>query len=340
MSTDERTVRTGGQQSRRSVERTGDVPASTWLPSVTRFSPERRAEIAAALRSGDLVRARQGVYVRPPDRASSPAGRRREAVVASAVALAERLTTAFWFSHSTAAVLHGLWTWRLADEVHVTQLGNPSVRRRADPGVRRHWTALADEDRDKVGGLPVTSLERTIVDCARSLPPVGGIVVADSGLRAGADVERLGIVLEAAAGGRGVRRARQVLAEADGRSESPGESVVRWIAVEAGLPRPEPNVTVPTWRGAFRLDLAWTAHRVAAEFDGAVKYSGGEYGDPQRRLLAEKARHDALVEAGWLVLRVTWDDLADPDVVVRRIRSALATASRRRASEIEPAVAR
>ncbi|OLT45543.1 hypothetical protein [Cellulosimicrobium sp. CUA-896] len=246
----------------------------------------------------------------------------------NAVALAARLTTEYWFSHSTAAVLHGLWTWRLADEVHVTQLGNPSVRRRTDHGVRRHWTALVDEDRDVVGGLPVTSLERTIVDCARSLPPVAGLVVADSGLRAGADRDRIAVVLEAAAGGRGVRRARQVLTEADGRSESPGESVVRWVVVDAGLPRPEPNVTVPTWRGAYRLDLAWTAHRVAVEFDGAIKYSGGEYGDPQRRLLAEKARHDALVEAGWLVLRVTWDDLTDPDVVARRVRSALARRSR------------
>ncbi|MFC8923948.1 hypothetical protein [Cellulosimicrobium sp. NPDC057127] len=340
MSTHERIVRTVDQQSRHLPAPTDEAPSSSWLPSVTRFSPERRAEIAAALRSGALVRARQGVYVRPPHGASSPAKRRRDAVVTSAVALAERLTTDYWFSHSTAAVLHGLWTWRLADEVHVTQLGNPSVRRRTDPRVRRHWTALAHDDRDELSGLPVTSLERTIVDCARSLPPVAGIVVADSGLRAGADLERIGVVLQAAAGGRGVRRARQVLAEADGRSESPGESVVRWIAIEAGLPRPEPNLTVPTWRGAYRLDLAWTAHRVAVEFDGAVKYSGGEYGDPQRRLLAEKARHDALVEAGWLVVRVTWDDLADSDVVARRIRSALSTALRRRDREIEAAVAR
>ena len=63
---------------------------------------------------------------------------------------------------------------------------------------------------------------------------------------------------------------------------------------------------------------------MAVEFDGAVKYSGGEYGDPRGRLLAEKARHDALVEAGWLVLRVTWDDLSDPDLLLGRIRAALA----------------
>src|SRR5690606_2917756 len=257
-----------------------------------------------AVRSGTLVRVRQGDYVAPPPPAASPAQRRRDAVVARAVALAGRLTTDYWFSHSTAAVLHGLWTWRLADEVHVTQLGNPSVRR-TDPGFRRHWTALPERDRAELGGLPVTSLERTIVDCARSLSATSGIVVADSGFRAGADVRRVEEVLAAAARGRGVRRARRLLAEADARSESPGESVVRWLVVDGGLPHPEPNHTATTWRGTYRLDLAWTTFRVAVEFDGAVKYSGGEYGDPRGRLLAEKARHDALVEAGWLVLRET-----------------------------------
>jgi hypothetical protein len=324
VSTEQRDVSARARRSPRSPGRADDATPLVRLPPVTRFSPERRAEISAGLRRGTLVRLRQGVYLGAPAAATAPAIRRRESVVANAVALAERLTTKYWFSHSTAAVLHGLWTWHLADEVHVTQLGNPSVRRRADPGVRRHWTTLAEADRTAVEGLPVTSLERTIVDCARSLPPEAGIVVADSGLRAGADLDRVAVALEAAAGGRGVRRARQVLAEADGRSESPGESIVRWIAVAAGLPRPEPNVTVLTWRGTYRLDLAWTGHRLAVEFDGAVKYSGGDYGDPQQRLLAEKLRHDALTEAGWFLLRVTWADLAEPDVVARRIRSALA----------------
>ncbi|MFF2833907.1 hypothetical protein ACFVSK_19235 [Cellulosimicrobium cellulans] len=334
MSTDEHEV----EQARRTVSRPRDARrppgrhddpcASAPLPSVVRFSTERRAEIVAGVRRGTLVRVRQGVYTAPPDPAASPAQRRREAVVARAVALSGRLTTDYWFSHSTAAVLHGLWTWRLADEVHVTQLGNPSVRR-TDPGLRRHWTSLPESDRGELDGLPVTSLERTIVDCARSLSPVAGIVVADSGLRAGADVRRVEAALAAAAGGRGVRRARRVLAEADARSESPGESLVRWLVVDAGLPRPEPNLAVTTWRGSYRLDLAWTTHRVAVEFDGAVKYSGGEYGDPRGRLLAEKARHDALVEAGWLVLRVTWNDLAEPDLLLRRVRAALARRSAR-----------
>ena len=293
------------------------------LPSVVRYSDARRAEIAARVRAGELVRARRGVYLAPGEEGSA-ARRRRAFVVRHAVALAERLTTEHWFSHTTAAVLHGLWTWRLAGEVHVTQRSAPSVRRASDPVVRRHRTALCEEDTALVDGLPVTSLERTVVDCARSLSPLGGIVVADSALRAGADPVRLAALLRESTGGRGVRTARRVLAAADGRSESPGESLVRWIVLDAGLPAPEPNVTTETWRGTYRLDLAWVALRVAVEFDGAVKYGSGAYGDPTSRLLAEKQRHDALVEAGWAVLRVTWADLADGDMLVRRVRSVLA----------------
>jgi len=56
--------------------------------------------------------------------------------------------------------------------------------------------------------------------------------------------------------------------------------------------------------------------------DGLEKYSG-LHGDPRQVLLDEKRRHDALVEAGWLLVRVTAEDLRDPDRLVARIVAAL-----------------
>ncbi|MBD5787556.1 hypothetical protein IF650_15395 [Cellulosimicrobium terreum] len=61
------------------------------------------------------------------------------------------------------------------------------------------------------------------------------------------------------------------------------------------------------------------------EFDGRVTYST-EHGDPTAVLWAEERRHDALVEAGRTILRVTWEDLGDPEVLVAR-----AVRARRRA---------
>jgi hypothetical protein len=56
------------------------------------------------------------------------------------------------------------------------------------------------------------------------------------------------------------------------------------------------------------------------EFDGAVKYAGAE---GQAALVAEKRREDMLREMGYAVIRLTWADLARPDLVRRRIEAAL-----------------
>lgn len=72
-------------------------------------------------------------------------------------------------------------------------------------------------------------------------------------------------------GRRGVVRARAVLTRADGRSESPAESRLRLRLVLAGVAVPVPQHAIRTAAGAFvaRIDLAWPAHRVAVEYDGA-----------------------------------------------------------------------
>ncbi|UTT60228.1 hypothetical protein [Cellulosimicrobium cellulans] len=314
-----------GVPSRASPRRPGDdrrverpVP-----PTAVRFSEGRRTELARRARDGTLDRVRRGVYLPPVAADLSPAQLRRELVLRRVRAVAERLSSPYWFSHASAALLHGCWTWRLADVVHVTQLRPPKAAQTRDPTLRRHWTTLGARDRAVVAGLPVTTLERTVVDCARSLPGAQALVVADSALRAGADPAVLTVLLAEATGGRGVRGARDVVGLADARSESPGESVVRWVLHEAGLPAPVPGLEVSTWRGSLWVDLGWPEHRVAVEFDGGVKYSGGSFGDPRSRLEHEKTRHDALVEAGWVVLRIVWADLGDPATIVRRVERAL-----------------
>ncbi|MFJ4107136.1 hypothetical protein [Oerskovia enterophila] len=290
------------------------------VPPALRYEPATRARLERSRRAGQVVRVRPGVYL-PLPTGEGHARRREAEVLASVRGVVERLTTSYWLSHETAALLWGCWTWRLGRLVHVTQLANPSVRRDSDPATRRHWTALPERDRHDLDGIPVTSLERTVVDCARSLRPSSALVVADSALRLGADVRLLDQILDESAGKRGVIQARQVLQLADARSESPGETLVRWFALDAGLPPLVPQLSVTTWRGEFRLDLAWPELRVGLEFDGVVKYTGG-MGDPAGRLLAEKKREDALREAGWTILRVTWEDLKDPERLVGRLRAA------------------
>ncbi|WP_186810504.1 DUF559 domain-containing protein [Cellulosimicrobium sp. TH-20] len=297
----------------------------------------RRAELAARARAGELVRVRRGVYL--PSAHSAPS-EREEWLLGEVRGLVSRLRTPFWVSHDTAALLWGCWTWRLPPFAHLTQLGQPNVTRERDVAVRRHWTDLPVRDRAVLDGVPVTSLERTLVDCARSLPLERSLVVVDSALRLGADRDVVESIVEESRGKRGIVRARRALELADSRSESPGETLVRLAAVLGGLPAPRPQVPVATSRGTYVVDLAWLDARLVIEFDGAVKYSGGAFGDPAEVRRAQDAREAALVAAGWTVVRFTWDDLGDPVAVGCRLAESRRLALRRRADSSRPSAPR
>ena len=61
------------------------------------------------------------------------------------------------------------------------------------------------------------------------------------------------------------------------------------------------------------------ARRIAIEVDGWAWHVDVE------RFQADRRRQNALVNAGWTVLRFTWHDLtADPERVIAQIRAALA----------------
>lgn len=278
-------------------------------------------DLAKVRRDDAWRRLRRGAYLSPPDDGGPPHAERRRAVLARIAAVHADSRSAIVFSHTSAALLWRCELLEVPDEVHVTQRSRSRSHR--DPAVVRHHAAVTDVDRDRVGGLPVTSLARTAVDCACLLTREAGVVVADAALRAGADVGRIGALLRERAGGRGIARAREVLAFADGRSESPGESLTRWHLARHGVPAPQLQVPVETASGRFRSDLGWPDARLLLEFDGFVKYSGGGATAAADAVFAEKRRQDALDEAGWRVLRVTWTDLRTPATLARRVRAAL-----------------
>lgn len=275
-------------------------------------------------RRPDLERVRRGAYVERGE-SRGPGRDRRRLALARIRAVHGQSSGARWFSHESAALIWGCDVVGLSGLTHVIQPSRPRSRG-ADPVVRHHGD-LPVEQRARVDGMPVTSLARTVVDCAASMSPGAGLVVADSALRMRLDPVAVRDVLAARAGARGIARAREVIGLADGRAQSPGETLVRWALHSGGLPAPELQVEVVTRRGRFFLDLAWPAARVAVEFDGFVKYSGAFGSTAADAVFAEKQRQDALEEEGWRVLRVTWDDLRDPQALVARAARALARGS-------------
>jgi len=80
---------------------------------------------------------------------------------------------------------------------------------------------------------------------------------------------------------------------------------------------PQTQIEVTTRLGTFWADLGWEEWRVLIEYDGRPKYRSVD------DLIREKRRHDALLEAGWRVLRVTTEDLRSPVALLARVERML-----------------
>ena len=134
---------------------------------------------------------------------------------------------------------------------------------------------LLECDVMEVGGVRVTTPARTAVDLACKLSARDGLAALDAFMREFGITRRdLRRLLVRYFRRRGVRQARPLVAMADARSESSGESWTRYEILTHGLPAPEPQHWieidgVPT----FRLDLAYARHRIAVEYDGQEFHS-------------------------------------------------------------------
>ena len=112
----------------------------------------------------------------------------------------------------------------------------------------------------------------------------------------------------------------------DGCSESVGESRSRVALAALGFDVPRLQAALLDADGRFlgRVDFLFDDADVVGEFDGKIKY--GKYlregQDPGDAVFAEKQREDAIRDAGWEVVRWTWKDLSNPDVIGARIRRA------------------
>lgn len=279
-------------------------------------------EIARETRRGGLVRLRRGAFLLPDEVAADPVEHHRLLIGATVPLLAPGAV----LSHRSAAVLHGLPVWQDAlDHVEVTRTSGSGNRR---GHVHVHVAPLGAGEVVEVAGVTVTSPARTVVDLGRSVPLAQAVAAGDAALRSGLPPRELAAVLELAAGRRGVGAARRAVALLDPRSESAGESTSRVVLVDLGLAPSDLQHDVQDAAGRLvgRADFAWEQQRTLGEFDGRVKY--GALLRPGERIedavWREKRREDALRDLGWQVVRWTWADLMQPQVLTGRLLRAFA----------------
>ena len=188
------------------------------------------------------------------------------------------------------------------------------------PGVIVRRERCSAGDVIQLAGLPVTSVVRTAFDLGRHLPR--GIAVrhldalsAATGVTA-SDVTPL---IAGHKGARGVRQCQKALYLMDAGAQSPKESWLRLVLIDAGLPRPVTQIKVTDGRLIAYLDMGWEKPKVALEYDG------DQHRSDRRQYVKDIRRAEMFDRLGWQVIKVVHEDPAN--VVVERARDALARRS-------------
>jgi very-short-patch-repair endonuclease len=271
-------------------------------------------QIRHKVRSGEWAVVRPRVYAV----AGAPATW-AQAVAAATFCLQPRA----WASHATAA---RIWGFDIPIGEGLDVLVDLD-RRVTLAGVRCHRSrALFSADLSHVSRIPVTAAERTLVDLSAAVAPAALGRMLDDGLRR--RIVRLNRLSSCVARlGKSPGRRPAVIHEllsARLPGYDPGDSdletrVLR-VLVAAGLPVPAQQHRVRIGGRTFRIDLAYVAAKLAIELDGWEFHSSRSAFDDDR------ARANALVAAGWTVLRFT-SRSTDAEIVAC-IRAALAESGR------------
>lgn len=273
---------------------------------------------SAAMASGRLTRHQlrtgfrrlyRDVYL-PADVELTAAARAR----AAWLSLGDRITLA----GVSAAALHGT-KWLDAD--------SPAEVIRSDrnhqSGIIVHDYELRADETTLVRGTRVTTPARTAFDIGRTRPARLAIPMLDALLRATATTPADVLTVAASRpGARGVRLLTSHLGLVDGGAESPRETRLRLILVDAGLPRPETQIEFRDRRGRVRVrvDMGWREWKVAVEYDGVQHWHDA------RQRSWDIERIALLEESGWTVIRVSAEMLARPDVLIQRVIAKLRAA--------------
>ncbi|WP_245850123.1 hypothetical protein [Mycobacterium angelicum] len=179
---------------------------------------------------------------------------------------------------------------------------------------------LGADDVIEVGGLAVTNPVRTAFDIARHLPRDRAVTHLDAlSAASGLTADEIAPLIARHKGARGVRRCRDALSLMDGGAQSPKESWLRLVLIDAGLPRPATQIKISDGTLVAYLDMGWEGPKVALEYDG-------DHHRSDRRQYVKDIRRGEMIEGlGWHVIKVINEDR--PAVVIARVRAALARRS-------------
>ncbi|WP_406815965.1 DUF559 domain-containing protein [Mycobacterium sp. M23085] len=187
-------------------------------------------------------------------------------------------------------------------------------------GVQVWEERIEDDEITVVNDMRVTTAARTALDLARRYRLNVAVAAIDALIQATnlkvADAE---LLAERYRGRRGMKAARVALELVDGAAQSPKETWLRLLLINAGFPRPQTQIAVCNewdWAEAY-LDMGWEDMKVAVEYDG------DQHRSSRYQYVKDIRRLEMLERRGWVVVRVIAED--HPDDIIRRVREARAS---------------
>jgi very-short-patch-repair endonuclease len=212
----------------------------------------------------------------------------------------------------SASALHGA---KWVDDQAPAQL--LYEHRRPPAGIRTWSDQIAQDELQLVSGVPTTTAARTAFDIACRNSVGNAVAAVDALARATRfNVADAQVLANRYKGHRNVRRARRALTLIDAGAESPRETWLRLLLIDAGYPRPQTQIPVYGEYGELvaLLDLGWEDVKIALE------YEGDHHRTDRRQFHRDIARYEALPDLGWITVRVTAEDM--PGGILRRVAAA------------------
>ena len=180
-----------------------------------------------------------------------------------------------------------------------------------------------------VGGVTVTNMARTVMDCSLLFGFRFALPICDSALRNGVTITD--ILQECRRTNKDCGKVFRVLHYASPNSENGGESLARATFIELGMQIPLVQVPFmdPRTNQQYRADFVWNlpnGRTIVGEFDGQAKYvdpsmTGGS--SINSVVSGERERQEGLKRAGVdTIFRFTFKDVMDRQPLLRKALGA------------------
>lgn len=290
------------------------------------------SELRTAVRRKQILPLRRGVLVSAADRESAAVHNATlHAQDIKALLLAMRRTR-IAAAGTSAAQIFGLEFLHEPPPVLIVCTDDPGV---SGTHKKDYFLRAAPMPPDHVVtrlGVPVTSIERTLLDLASSMQFEGAVVLAESAYRKRlTTVDKVLATMTASEHRPRIENARLALGFAGPWSGSVLESLSRVSMRTAGVLTPKQQQAVIVDDDGYLVDYLWDhlPIDVLGEADGTEKSVRENRLETVRAIRAEKERHQKLISTGAEVVRWGWREAKNPDLLAQVINAGFARAIER-----------